>query len=97
MDPLALIELSISIIKSVYEGIDYLKKECKKLDIPIFIINGSVDNMVSEKDAIEFYMETEAKDKSLSIYSGFGHNSIIEKDGNIIVNHVIEWINYKLK
>ena len=53
--------------------------------------------MVSEKDAIEFYMETEAKDKSLSIYSGFGHNSINEKNGNLIVNHVIEWIKYRLK
>ena len=97
MDPLVLVELSISIIKSVYEGINYLKKECKKLDIPIFIINGSIDNMVSEKDAIEFYMETEAKDKSLSIYSGFGHNSINEKNGNLIVNHVIEWIRYRIQ
>lgn len=97
MSPLVLDKLSISIIKCVYEGIDYLKKECKKLDIPIFVINGSEDNFVSVKDAIEFYMETEAKDKSLSIYSGFGHIAINEENGNLIMNHIIEWILFRVK
>lgn len=90
-------ELTISILNCFAEGIEYLAKNNKNFVVPVLIINGNADYIVDQKDAIEFYMETGNKDKSLIIFSGIGHEFWNEEKGDMVISHVLIWVQNILK
>ena len=89
-------ELTISIMNSFVEGFDYLKKNDKNFKDPVLILNGNADFVVNEKDAIDFYMEIENKDKSLILFSGIGHELWNEEKGDVVIPQIINWIQRRL-
>ena len=60
------------------------------------ILNGNADDSVSPKDAIEFYEQTVAKDKSLFIYAGVSHFLMADIKGYMIEGDVLNWIEDRL-
>ena len=90
-------ELTISILNSFVEGFEYLKKNNKNFVVPVLIFNGNADYIVDQKDAIEFYMETGNKDKSLIIFSGVGHEFWNEEKGDNVIKYVLDWVQRRLK
>ena len=89
-------ELTISILNSFAEGIEYLTKNNQNFVAPILIINGNADYIVDQKDAIEFYMETGNKDKSLIIFSGIGHEFWNEEKGDMVISYILDWVKHRL-
>jgi len=90
-------EITISIINSFGEGIEYLKKNMKNFVKPVLVLNGNVDFLVNQKDAIDFYSELDNKDKSLIIFSGVGHELWNEEKGDMIIWHILNWVQHRLK
>jgi len=90
-------EITISIINSFGEGTEYLKKNMKNFVKPVLILNGNADFLVNQKDAIDFYSELDNKDKSLIIFSEVGHELWNEAKGDMIVWHILDWVQYRLK
>ena len=78
------------------EGIDYLKKKDKNFKEPILIWNVNDNFAINEKDAIDFYMEIENKDKSLILFSGIGHELWNEEKGDVVIPQIINWIQRRL-
>ena len=74
--------ITISIINSFVEGFEYLQKNKKNIVDPMLIINGNADYIVDQRDAINFYLDIENKDKSLEIFSGVGHEVWNEEKGD---------------
>ena len=60
------------------------------------ILNGNADDSVSPKDAIEFYEQTVAKDKSLFIYAGVSHFLMADIKGHMIAGDVLTWVEDRL-
>ena len=50
-----MVELTISIMNTFVEGIDYLKKNDKNFKYPILIWNVNDNFAINEKDAIDFF------------------------------------------
>ena len=89
--------LSISIMNSFVEGFEYLKKNRKKFVVPILVFGGNCDYIVDQRDAIDFYTEVENKDKSLIIFSGVGHELWNEEKGDMVISHVLNWVQHRIK
>lgn len=89
-------EVSPTILNAFKEGIDYLKSHRDTFTNSVMIINGNADTSVSPKDAIEFYKQTSAKDKSLFIYSGISHFLMTDAKGKHIASNIIDWIEDRL-
>ena len=87
-----MVELTISIMNTFVEGIDYLKKNDKNFKEPILIRNVNDNFAINEKDAIDFYMEIDNKNKSLIILSGIGYMLWEEEKGDIFISQVLYWI-----
>ena len=87
-----MVELTISIMNTFVEGIDYLKKNDKNFKEPILIWNVNDNFAINEKDAIDFYMEIDNKNKSLIIWSGIGYMLWEEEKGDIVISQVLYWI-----
>ena len=87
-----MVELTISIMNTFVKGIDYLKKNDKNFKEPILIWNVNDNFAINEKDAIDFYMEIDNKNKSLIIWSGIGYMLWEEEKGDIVISQVLYWI-----
>ena len=87
-----MVELTISIMNTFVKGIDYLKKNDKNFKEPILIWNVNDNFAINEKDAIDFYMEIDNKNKSLIIWSGIGYMLLEEEKGDIVISQVLYWI-----
>ncbi len=87
-----MVELTISIMNTFVKGIDYLKKNDKNFKVPILIWNVNDNFAINEKDAIDFYMEIDNKNKSLIIWSGIGYMLWEEEKGDIVISQVLYWI-----
>ena len=68
------------------------KKNDKNFKEPILIWNVNDNFAINEKDAIDFYMEIDNKNKSLIILSGIGYMLWEEEKGDIFISQVLYWI-----
>lgn len=95
--PNALGEISVSIMNCFGEGVNYLNTNIKNFNNSVLILNGNLDFIVDQRDAINYYMDSEVKDKSLMIYSGVGHMIWEEENGDMIPGHILNWIQHRIK
>ena len=95
-DTSTLTEIYPAILNAFKEGIEYLKTHRDTFCNSVMILNGNADDSVSPKDAIEFYEQTIAKDKSLFIYAGVSHFLMADIKGHMIAGDVLNWIEDRL-
>ena len=95
-DTSTLTEIYPAILNAFKEGIAYLKTHRDTFCNSVMILNGNGDDSVSPKDAIEFYEQTVAKDKSLFIYAGVSHFLMADIKGHMIAGDVLNWIEDRL-
>ncbi len=95
-DDKALSEITAAILNAFKETIQYLKDNCRTFTNSVLILNGNHDTSVTPQDAIDFYQQTGAKDKSLRIYAGVSHFLMNDPKGNQIAPDVISWIEDRL-
>ena len=95
--PNSLGELSVAIMNCFAEGVEYLNKNIKNFTDPVLILNGKIDFIVDQLDAINYYLDSQTEDKSLMVYSGVGHLLWDEKKGDMILGHILNWIRHRIK
>lgn len=96
-DPLMLQKFSVSFPNSFVEGIKYLKENSYQFKDAVLLVSGDADLYVVPQDAIDFYGQTNSVDKSLRLYSHFGHLLMLEKGGELITNDIAQWIKQRMK
>ena len=89
-------EVTAAILNAFKDTIQYLKDHCRSFTNSVLIINGNHDTSVSPQDAIDFYQQTGAKDKSLRIYAGVNHFLMNDAKGHLIIPDIINWIEDRL-
>ena len=97
MYPDSLVELSVAIMNCFAEGVDYLNKNIKNFNYPVLILNGKIDFIVDQSDAINYYLDSKTDDKSLMVYSGVSHLLWDEEKGDMIPGHILNWIQHRFK
>lgn len=96
-DPLMLEKFSVSFPNSFKDGIQYLKDNDDKFVAPVLLVSGDADLYVVPKDAIDFYNETNSVDKSLRLYPNIGHMLMLDNNGKMIVQDIVNWIGERAK
>lgn len=95
-DDSTLSEITAAILNAFKETIQYLKDNCRTFTNSVLILNGNHDTSVTPQDAIDFYQQTGAKDKSLRVYAGVNHFLMNDPKGHQIAGDVISWIEDRL-
>lgn len=91
-DPLALTRFSVSFLNGFKEGIQYLRDKDDQFTDPVLLLSGDADIYVVPQDAIDFYRETNARTKTMHLYSGIGHSLFLLDSGAFIIDDIIRWI-----
>lgn len=95
-DTESLNEITAAILNAFKETIQYLKDNCRTFTNSVLILNGNHDTSVTPQDAIDFYQQTGAKDKSLRLYAGVNHFLMNDPKGHHIASDIINWIDDRL-
>lgn len=91
-DPLMLKECPVSLINAFQGGLKYLKENSYRFADPVLLVSGDADLYVVPQDAIDFYNQTNSRDRSLRLYSGIGHLLFLEPGGDIVTRDIADWI-----
>lgn len=73
VDPLMLMEVSVSLINAYQEGFRYLKENVNRFTDPVLLVGGNSDDYVSPRDSVDFYLTVPSRDKSLFIMGQYDH------------------------
>lgn len=95
-DPL---NLNYVTTKFLYEfiinGTDYVKDNISSYTYPCLILHGEEDNIISKDASMFLYNNISSKDKDIKIYSGLYHEILNEKERDVILKDIINWIYKK--
>lgn len=98
LDDLNAKQISMGLIYTLLDGVEYLKNNAKQFKDNILMLHGKEDGLVSYKDSIQLYNEIGSEHKSIHIYDGLQHEIFNESSYNkSIFNEIVNWLNYELK
>jgi alpha-beta hydrolase superfamily lysophospholipase len=61
-------------------------------DIPVLVLQGSLDAIVTNQDAMNLYLELEGNYNDLRMYGEHGHNILLEKTSKKIYKDIYEFL-----
>lgn len=92
-DPLVEKKISIGLMNMMPAGINYLKENAEAFTVPVLVMHGLEDGLVSEQDSRQFFAEIASEDKSLRIYAKLMHEIFNEPIHDEIFDEVVLWLD----
>jgi alpha-beta hydrolase superfamily lysophospholipase len=70
-----------------------LKAEMSKIQLPIFILHGTLDKAAKPEGSRVFYESVNSKDKTLRLYEGYFHDLLNDTGKEAVMNDILAWLN----
>ncbi|RIN39152.1 alpha/beta hydrolase [Staphylococcus succinus] len=97
LDDLNAKQISMGLIYTLMDGVQYLKNHADAFKAHILILHGKDDGLVSYKDSMQLYEEIGSKHKSLHIYDGLQHEIFNESSYNqSIFREITDWLENEI-
>ncbi|RIN30274.1 lysophospholipase [Staphylococcus succinus] len=97
LDDLNAKQISMGLIYTLMDGVQYLKNHADEFKAHILILHGKDDGLVSYKDSMQLYEEIASKHKSLHIYDGLQHEIFNESSYNqSIFREITDWLENEI-
>lgn len=84
-------------VQFLIKGIAYLRKNFTNYSYPCLILHGGNDKLVEEATAIGFHSSIASTDKQIKIYEGLRHELLKEKEKDIILDDICNWIEDRIR
>ncbi|AVQ33923.1 alpha/beta hydrolase [Staphylococcus muscae] len=98
LDDLNAKRISMGLIFTLLDGIEYLKANAEKFIDNILILHGKEDGLVSYKDSLQLFNEIGSEHKSIHIYDGLQHEILNESSYNQnIFAEIVAWLENELE
>ena len=95
-DPLVEKQISVSLLNTLYDGVQWLKGNARAFTDPVLILHGCCDGLVSEKDSRELFGDIASADKTLKIYAHLFHEILNEPCKDKIIAGIVDWIDERI-
>lgn len=96
-DPLVLKETNQKLLGETFvKGPEWLEKNVKKYTYPCLILHGDDDRIVTMDASKWFYEEINSSDKEIKLYKDFFHEILNEKEKDIVIKDIKEWIDKRI-
>ena len=95
-DPLVAKEMSIGLLNSIYAGVQYLKENAACFEVPVLILHGANDGLVSPQDSMDLFNSIGSKDKGLFIYPELCHEIFNEPVKQKVLDDVVFWLTARV-
>lgn len=74
---------------------DYIEQEMEKVKLPMLILHGEEDKVVSPQVSKELFARSSSTDKTLKLYPGQWHNlldCVTEEEAQVVWNDLLGWL-----
>lgn len=96
-DPLVLKETNEKLLGETFvRGPEWLQKNVEKYNYPCLILHGGDDRIVTNEASKWFYKEISSDDKEIKLYEDFFHEILNEKEKDIVINDIKEWLDKRI-
>lgn len=95
-DPLVEKQISVGLLNTLYDGVQWLKQNAKSFVDPVLILHGCCDGLVSEKDSRELFGDIASSDKTLKIYAHLFHEILNEPCRDEIIQEIVAWLEKRI-
>jgi len=95
-DPLVEKEISVGLLNSIGEGVNWLKENPDKFIDPVLMLHGCCDGLVSNQDSRELFGEIASEDKGLIIYPNLFHEIFNEPCKDEVIADVLLWLSKRV-
>ncbi|PKM52217.1 MAG: alpha/beta hydrolase [Firmicutes bacterium HGW-Firmicutes-7] len=96
-DPLVLKETNQKLLGEVFvKGPVWLEENIKKYTYPCLILHGEDDRIVIPEAGKWLYREIASIDKKLKLYEGFFHEILNEKEKDVVIEDIKDWIDKRI-
>ncbi len=96
-DPLVHDQISTRLFVEMMSAMQAAPQRAKELQLPLLLIQGGADPIVSPTGTRTVYNAVASTDKSLLVYDGFYHESFNERDNAAVFNDLEHWLLQHLK
>ncbi|NQD97531.1 serine aminopeptidase domain-containing protein, partial [Staphylococcus xylosus] len=91
-------QISMGLIRTLLDGITYLKNNAERFTNNILILHGKEDGLVSYHDSLQLYQEIESEHKSIHIYDRLQHEILNESSYNLsIFKEIVDWLDNEIR
>ena len=73
-----------------------LKKECRRMTLPVLILHGTADQAAKPSGSQCFYDNAGSTDKTLKLYDGHFHDLLNDIDKEVVMADILAWIDERL-
>lgn len=91
-DPLLLRKVSFAFLLSIGKYHLRIMKEGINLKLPVLILQGTGDNLVSWVGAKEFHQKLKSNNKKIELFEGASHGLFADKETPEVIKTIEEWI-----
>lgn len=91
-DVLLLRRVSLAFLLSIAKYHKRIMSDCINLQIPILILHGTGDEIVSYEGAEEFYQKLKSQNKQIKLFEGASHGLFADEKTPDVIKAIEEWM-----
>lgn len=91
-DVLLLKRVSLAFLLSIAKYHKRIMSDCINLQIPILILHGTGDEIVSYEGAEEFYQKLKSQNKQIKLFEGASHGLFADEKTPDVIKAIEEWM-----
>jgi len=77
-------------------AVAFVQKELSAFDLPLLLIHGTADRMVTPEGSKQLFAEAATADKELKLYDGLYHELLNEPEKEEILADIVAWLDARL-
>lgn len=82
---------------ALIEGAAYVQVHMEELALPLLILQGEADRLVSPEGSKQLYARAQSRDKSLKLYAGLYHELLNEPEKQQILDEICTWLEARVR
>lgn len=95
-DPLVEKHYTAGIRNSCWNGVLWQKAHAGDFTVPVLIMHGEADSIVSPEESGDFFREIGSRDKTLRICAGLYHEILNEPCRDTVIGEITSWLDWQL-
>lgn len=95
-DPLVEKHYTAGIRNSCWNGVLWQKAHAGDFTVPVLIMHGEADSIVSPEESGDFFREIGSRDKTLRICAGLYHEILNEPCRDTVIGEITSWLDRQL-
>ena len=81
----------------IFRATGLIRRHMEKIELPMLILHGSDDRIVDSEGSRLLFESVASRDKTYKLYPGFYHELLNEKEKDVVIRDILEWLGQRCR